>query len=288
MNYATCKRKDNETMICFPNIKINLGLHVINRRTDGFHNIETVFYPVNFSDVLEVIEDKEQEEQLKFTSSGLVIEGNSEDNLIVKAYHLLNCEMNLPKVKVHLHKMIPMGAGLGGGSSDAAYMISLLNTKFSLKLTIEQMEAYAAQLGSDCAFFIRNKPAYAYGKGHELEPVEVNLSGYYLVLLQTGLHSGTAAAYKNVNRREKVDPNNSLKEKIQLPVAQWKDNIVNDFEQSVFQSLPLLAELKEDLYASGALYASMSGSGSSMFALFAKKPQLPGKLRPYVCFENTL
>lgn len=275
-------------MICFPNIKINLGLHVINRRTDGFHNIETVFYPVKFSDILEVIEDKEQQEQLIFTSGGLPIEGNREDNLIVKAYNLLHREIGLPKVKVHLHKIIPMGAGLGGGSSDAAYMITLLNAKFDLKLSMEQMEAYAAELGSDCAFFIRNKPAYVLGKGHELEAIDVDLAGYYLVLLQTGLHSGTAAAYKYVSLRETVDLNNTLKEKLKLPVALWKDTIENDFEPSVFQSLPLLSQLKSELYASGAVYAGMSGSGSSLFALYTKKPQLPEKLRPYVCFENTL
>lgn len=276
------------TMICFPNIKINLGLHVINRRNDGFHNIETIFYPVKYTDILEVIASKEQNEQLIFTSGGLPIEGKSEDNLIVRAYKLLHAEHGLPKVKIHLHKIIPMGAGLGGGSSDAAYMIKLLNTKFDLELTIEQMEGYAAQLGSDCAFFIRNKPAYVFGKGHELETIEVDLNGYYLVLLQTGLHSSTTAAYKDVRRRETVDPNNTLKNKIKIPVAQWKHTIENDFEHSVFQSLPLLAELKEELYATGALYASMSGSGSSMYALYAKKPQLPEKLRPYVCFENML
>lgn len=288
MNYATCKGKGNETMICFPNIKINLGLNVINRRTDGFHNIETIFYPVRYTDILEVIEDKKQSEQIVFTSGGLPIDGKNEDNLIVRAYNLLHQDIGLPKVKVHLHKIIPMGAGLGGGSSDAAYMITLLNTKFELKLTKEQMETYAAQLGSDCAFFIGNQPAYAYGRGHELEPIDVQLTGYYLVLLQTGLHSGTALAYQNVKRRGVLDADCSLKVNIERPVAQWKEFIENDFEHSVFQALPLLATLKTALYESGAIYASMSGSGSSMFALYTKKPQLPEKLRSYICFETWL
>lgn len=275
-------------MICFPNIKINLGLHVINRRDDGFHNIETIFYSVKFTDILEVIEDETQNEQIVFTSSGLVIEGEMMNNLIVKAYLLLHNDFTLPKVKVHLHKIIPMGAGLGGGSSDAAYMISLLNEKFALKLSVQQMEMYAAQLGSDCAFFIQNKPAYVFGKGHELEHIDVSLEGYYMVLLNTGLHSNTAMAYKNVKRREVFDEQKSLKQKIKLPVSRWKDALENDFEYSVFQELPLLATLKDDLYASGALYASMSGSGSSMYALYTKKPQLGETLRPYVCFEGIL
>lgn len=275
-------------MICFPNIKINLGLHVINRRTDGFHNIETIFYPVKFTDILEVIEDETQREQIVFTSSGLPIEGDVMNNLIVRAYLLLNNDFSLPKVKVHLHKIIPMGAGLGGGSSDAAYMISLLKDKFSLKLSTQQMEQYAAQLGSDCAFFIQNKPAYVFGKGHELERIDVSLKGYYIVLLNTGLHSNTAMAYKNVQRREVFDEQTSVKQLIQLPVSQWRELLENDFEYSVFKELPLLVTLKEDLYSSGALYASMSGSGSSMYALYTKKPQLDDKLRRYVCFEGML
>lgn len=277
-------------MICFPNIKINLGLHVINRRTDGFHNIETVFYPVSLCDALEVIEhnDAMTGSKIVFTSSGLPIDGNMEDNLIVKAYTLLDANYNLPPVKAHLHKMIPMGAGLGGGSSDAAYMITLLNAKFNLGLTVEIMQQYASQLGSDCAFFISNKPAYVFGKGHELEPVECNLSGYYIVLLYANIHSNTALAYRNVIRREALDPERSLKRIIQQPVETWRPVMENDFEASVFEAYPLLAEIKNELYEQGAVYASMSGSGSAMFGLFTKKPQLTEKLRQYVCFEGAL
>lgn len=275
-------------MICFPNIKINLGLHVINRRTDGFHNIETVFYPVSFSDILEIIENPAQDEDIKFTSGGIPVDGNPEDNLIVKAYRVIRKDRELPNILVHLHKCIPMGAGLGGGSSDAAFMIKLLNDKFNLNLTIDKQEGYASALGSDCAFFIRNKPAYVYGKGHELEPFEVDLKGYYIIILNTGLHSNTAMAYRDVERREVFSEQNSLKHILQLPVSSWKEELKNDFELSVFKALPLLAEIKQDLYDSGALYASMSGSGASMFGLYTKRPQLSEKLRSLVCYEGWL
>jgi 4-diphosphocytidyl-2-C-methyl-D-erythritol kinase len=277
-------------MICFPNIKINLGLHVINRRTDGFHNIETVFYPVKFQDALEIIENYDDltESKVIFGSSGIPIEGNMEDNLIVKAYNLLDKDLTLPAVKAHLHKMIPMGAGLGGGSSDAAHMIILLNQKFGLNLSNDQMKAYAAQLGSDCAFFIENKPAYVFGRGQELEPISVDLSGHYIVLLYTGIHSSTALAYSNVNLREVLDPEKSLRKLLQLPVEEWRGVVENDFEPSVFEAYPLLAEMKNGLYEQGAVYASMSGSGSSIFGLFTKKPRLSGKPGQYVCFEGFL
>lgn len=274
-------------MICFPNIKINLGLRVINRRTDGFHTIESVFYPVNFCDMLELVEDKTASPgTVQFTSTGLTIAGNADDNLICKAYQLLHAQFNLPGIQIHLHKQIPMGAGLGGGSSDAAYMIKLLNTKFELGLTINQMEAYAAQLGSDCAFFIENKPAYLLGKGPELEPYSINLNGNYIVLIDAQVHSSTALAYQNVQRRETVEQ--SLKEVLQQPTDNWKQTIENDFEVSVFAAYPQLKTVKEQLYSAGAFYASMSGSGAVMFGIFKQKPQLDEKLRPLVCYEDWL
>lgn len=274
-------------MICFPNIKINLGLRVINRRTDGFHTIESVFYPVNFCDMLEVVVDKTAlPGTIHFTSTGLSIAGNPDDNLICKAYQLLHTNHNLPGIHIHLHKQIPMGAGLGGGSSDAAYMIKLLNTKFELGLSTSTMEEYAAQLGSDCAFFIENKPAHLWGKGPELEPYSINLSGHYIVLIDGQVHSSTALAYQNVQRRETVDQ--SLKELLQQPIDGWKQSIENDFEVSVFGAYPQLKTIKEQLYAAGALYASMSGSGAAMFGLFKQKPQLEKKLRPLVCYEDLL
>lgn len=269
-------------MICFPNIKINLGLHVINRRTDGFHNIESVFYPVKFADVLEIIEAPSD----TFTSTGLIIEGNASDNLIVKAYHLLKQSYSLPPIHIHLHKIVPMGAGLGGGSSDAAFMLKLLNQKFELELSIKQLETFAAQLGSDCAFFIKNQPAYLMGKGHELQPFNVNLAGSYLVLLYPNVHSNTALAYSNVKRRETLEEADSLKHWLSQPISEWKNNVFNDFEDSVFTTFPQLREYKNQLYAQGAVYASMSGSGSAIFGLFAQKPQLTEQLRPLVCFEG--
>lgn len=277
-------------MICFPNIKINLGLHVINRRTDGFHNIETVFYSVKFRDALEIIENDDAltESRIIFGSSGIPIDGNMEDNLIVKAYNLLDKDLKLPAVRAHLHKMIPMGAGLGGGSSDAANMIILLNQKFSLRLSNDDMKKYAAQLGSDCAFFIDNQPAYVFGKGHELEPINMDLSGYYIVLLYAGIHSSTALAYSNVTLREVADPEKSLKTLLQRPIKEWRGVVENDFEPSVFEAYPLLAELKNELYDQGAVYASMSGSGSAIFGLFTKKPRLSGKPGQYICFEGFL
>jgi 4-diphosphocytidyl-2-C-methyl-D-erythritol kinase len=274
-------------MICFPNIKINLGLRVINRRTDGFHTIESVFYPVSFCDMLEMVVDKEVlPGTVHFESTGLTIAGNADDNLICKAYQLLHSKYNLPGIHIHLHKQIPMGAGLGGGSSDAAYMIKLLNTKFELGLTIPAMEEYAAQLGSDCAFFIENKPAYLLGKGPELEPYSIDLGGYHIVLIDAQVHSSTALAYQNVRRRETVEQ--SLRDLLQQPIESWKQTIENDFEVSVFGEYPQLKTVKEQLYSSGAFYASMSGSGAVMYGLFKQKPQLDEKLRPLVCFEGLL
>ncbi len=276
-------------MICFSNIKINLGLQVINRRTDGFHTIESVFYPVKFCDILELVADENLPQgTFHFTTTGLAIDAPLENNLVYKAYTLLNADFALPAVKVHLHKIIPMGAGLGGGSSNAAFMITLLNQKFTLGLSVAQMKHYAAQLGSDCAFFIENEPAYLLGKGHELEPYGLSLNGYYIVLLYANVHSNTALAYKNVKRREVLSPEQSLKVLLQEPLSNWKRLIENDFEESVFKAFPVLNTIKEQLYANGALYASMSGSGSAMFGLFKQKPQLDEKLRPLVCYEGWL
>lgn len=271
-------------MICFPNIKINLGLHVINRRTDGFHTIESVFYPVTFADVLEVITANSD----TFTASGLTIAGNAADNLIVRAYHLLKQSHSIPPIHIHLHKIVPMGAGLGGGSSDAAFVLKLLNQKFELGLATEQLENYAAQLGSDCAFFIKNEPSYLLGKGHELQPFNINLSGYYLVLLYPNVHSNTALAYRNVKRRETWIESESILYWLSQPVNEWKNHVFNDFEDSVFETFPELREYKNQLYAKGAAYASMSGSGSAIFGLFTQKPQLSEQLKSLVCFEGWL
>jgi 4-diphosphocytidyl-2-C-methyl-D-erythritol kinase len=277
-------------MICYPNAKINLGLHIVNKRNDGFHNIETVFYPLGFADMLECVENTKYDSSNTciFVSSGLKITGKSTDNLVVRAYERLRKTFGLPPVIVHLNKVIPMGAGLGGGSSDAAYMIRMLNELFSLGLSVEQMEKHASELGSDCAFFIRNHPAYLFGKGHELHQLSMNLSGYYLVLVNTGAHSNTALAFRHAKTREVLDPGNNLKHILQQPVEQWKNTLVNDFEPSVFQEIPELEQVKQWLYHQGAAYASMSGSGASLFALFQSKPDLKGSWKKFVIFEELL
>ncbi len=247
-------------MILFPNAKINIGLNIINKRSDGFHNLETVFYPVMIKDVLEVIESKE----LLFTCSGLPVPGDAKDNICLKAYHLLSRDFNLPPVHVHLHKNIPIGAGLGGGSSDASFFIRLMNEKFDLGLNTQEMENYASRLGSDCAFFIKNAPVYASGKGDEFAKIKLDLSNYYLILAMPPVRIATADAFKGIVPA----PSSLLKELIKTPVNNWKYSIKNDFETSVFNKYPELAIIKENLYRAGALYASMSGSGSSVYGIF--------------------
>jgi 4-diphosphocytidyl-2-C-methyl-D-erythritol kinase len=254
-------------MIIFPNAKINIGLNVINRREDGYHNLETIFYPIKINDVLEVIEADE----LSFESAGLGIPGRVEDNLCVKGYHLLKKDFDLPPVKIFLYKYIPIGAGLGGGSADAAFFIRLLNQKFSLGLTDEQMTGYARQLGADCAFFIHNKPVFAQATGDELDAIDLDLSKYSIALVMPPVHVSTAEAYRGVRP---AAPDHSLKELIQLPVNEWKNNIKNDFELSVFKNHPTIRGVKAALYEAGAIYASMSGSGSSVFGIFEEKPLL--------------
>ncbi|MFL5764320.1 MAG: 4-(cytidine 5'-diphospho)-2-C-methyl-D-erythritol kinase [Bacteroidia bacterium] len=256
-------------MITFPNAKINIGLNIIGKRDDGFHNIESVMYPIGLCDALEIIGNKEPgAEQFIFTSSGIDIPGNAKDNLCRKAYDLISRDYALPNVRVHLHKHIPVGAGLGGGSADAAFFIRLLNEKFEIGLAWGEMHHYSRQLGSDCSFFISNKPAFAEEKGDQFESVLLDLSGYYIVLVCPPIHVNTAKAYSGVKPQKPV---RSLEEDIQkLPAAQWKDHIYNDFEDSIFSQFPEIKKIKESLYEKGALYASMSGSGSSVYGLFER------------------
>ncbi|WP_306550523.1 4-(cytidine 5'-diphospho)-2-C-methyl-D-erythritol kinase [Daejeonella sp.] len=259
---------DVHNMILFPNAKINIGLNIISRREDGFHNLETIFYPLAIRDALEVVEA----DQLKFTSSGLEIPGDAMDNLCLKAYHLLSKDYKIPPVHIHLHKNIPIGAGLGGGSADASFFIRLINEKFELGMEASQMEAYASKLGSDCAFFIQNKPALAVGKGDQLHAIEVDLSTYFIMLVMPKVQVSTSDAYRGV-RPAKVA--SSLADLIKLPVEEWRVAIKNDFEPSVFMQYPIIAEIKSKLYSAGALYACMSGSGSSVFGIFEKELKLP-------------
>jgi 4-diphosphocytidyl-2-C-methyl-D-erythritol kinase len=274
-------------MILFPCCKINLGLHVINKREDGFHNLETIFYPVQWCDMLEIVRDNESVKgQVKFTSDGLIIEGNIENNLVVKAYNLLHQKYDLVAVKVFLYKKIPMGAGLGGGSSNAAFALILLNELFSLRLTTFELEKYATQLGSDCAYFIKRGAQFAKGRGEILEPISLNLKNYFLCLIKPDIHVSTIQAFSSVKKRGESSA--SLKDLIQLPMNEWKNVIQNDFEESVFKNYPELADIKNKLYDMGAEYAAMSGSGSTLLGLFKALPDLSEVKKNYTVFTCQL
>jgi len=260
-------------MIVFPTCKINLGLRVPSKRQDGYHHIETIFYPIQLTDALEAIRQHDILRQpVSFSFSGLPISGKEEDNLCIKAYYLLKEKFpELPPIQAHLHKVIPMGAGLGGGSSDGAFMLRLLNQLFSLQLSDESLKEYALKLGSDCPFFIHNSPCYAEGRGEQLEPLSLSLKDYQIALVYPALHVSTAMAFRELNRTSlPIEYSNSLKDIIRLPIEEWKDVLVNEFEIPVMKRFPEIAEIKSTLYDAGALYASMTGSGSTVFALFDK------------------
>lgn len=253
-------------MISFPNAKINLGLHITAKRKDGYHDIETCMVPIPLTDALEMIISTKK---TSFESSGLTIPGDPKENLILKAYQLLKKDFpSLPHVSIHLHKNIPMGAGLGGGSSDAAFALNLMNNLFDLILDDFFLEEYAAQLGSDCAFFIENKPKIAKGRGELLTPIDLDLAGTYLILINPGIHTGTKEAYAGVTPST---PKVKLEE-ILADKSRWKEELVNDFEASISSNHPEIAAIKEKLYENGAYYAAMSGSGSSVFGLFEENP----------------
>lgn len=253
-------------MITFPNAKINLGLNIIEKRPDGYHNLETIFYPINLQDALEVTRRENNDKEYTLHISGAPLEGEPEDNLVVKAYKLLKKDYpGLLPVDIHMYKHIPAGAGLGGGSSDAACMIKLLNDKFSLGLSTERMEEYAVKLGADCAFFIRNKPVFATGIGNLFEPVELSLKGYHIILIKPDIFVSTRDAFAEI---KPVRPAVSLKEVVKQPIETWKSSMKNDFEDSVFKKFPEIAAIKDELYDLGAVYAAMSGSGSSVYGIF--------------------
>ena len=265
-------------MIQFPNCKINLGLSILEKRTDGYHALETVFYPVALKDSIEIVLNKNT--TVEFTSSGNPIPGNVSENLCIKAYHLL--KKDFPKitgVKIHLHKIIPMGAGLGGGSSDGAFTLLMLNELFTLNLTQTELINYAAQLGSDCPFFIVNQAAHATGRGEILQPINIDLSNYTFALIHPGIHISTAWAFQQIKPGVKEKTIAAI---IQAPIQTWKDHLINDFEQAVFGAHPLLHTIKSELYQQEALYASLSGSGSSIFGIFPKGHSL----NPAPCFDK--
>lgn len=244
---------------------------MIEKRNDGFHQIETVLYPIRLSDVFEAISCEGESQDVQFTTTGLEISGKPEHNLCVQAYQLLKQDHHLKPVHIHLHKVIPMGAGLGGGSSDGAACINMLDALFELDIANKQKLSYAAALGSDCIFFIDNRPAYAFERGEKLAYLKLDLSGYLLTLVCPDIHISTAEAYSGIIPQT---PKKTLKKLIGLPVKAWRDCIINDFELSVFARHPEIAEIKQKLYDLGAVYASMSGSGSSVYGIFSEKAGL--------------
>lgn len=254
-------------MITYPNAKINIGLNITERRPDGYHNIESVFYPINLQDAVEIktIEGEEPQGGYKLKVSGTILDGTPDDNLVVKAYQLLRKDFNFPAQKIHLYKHIPVGAGLGGGSSDAAAIIKMLNEKFTLGLASEQMQNYAVQIGADCPFFINNTPVFATGIGNIFTPIELSLHGKTIILVKPDIFVSTRDAYALVKPSPAAIP---LTEAIKQPISEWKQIITNDFEKSVFAKYPEIAAIKDKLYDMGALYASMSGSGSAVYGIF--------------------
>nr|WP_319399327.1 4-(cytidine 5'-diphospho)-2-C-methyl-D-erythritol kinase [uncultured Carboxylicivirga sp.] len=258
-------------MIQFPNAKINIGLNVVKKRPDGYHNLETVFYPIPLSDALEIIINTNLDNDYKLFNTGIEVDAPAENNICVKALQILKQTYDIPSIEIHLHKATPFGAGLGGGSADAAFMLNMLNSLFELNISKADLISIASQLGADVPFFIDNQPAYATGIGDMLSPITLDLSQYYLCLVKPNIHVSTPEAYAGINPQA---ADRSLQKDILLPVEDWKNCIKNDFETTVFQKYPEIESIKNRLYSNGALYAAMSGSGSSVFGLFKEEPSV--------------
>ena len=262
-------------MINFPCAKINLGLNIVSKRPDGYHNLETVFYPVNLTDALEIKlmgEEFPSDTPCDLKVTGNAIECDESQNLVVKAYDLLASDFNIPRVHAHLYKRIPSQAGLGGGSSDAAFMIRLLDERFRLNIGNAEMERYAARLGADCAFFVTAEPSFATGIGNVLEPadgVEEQLHGRYIAIVKPDVQVSTKEAYSHIHPAE---PEKSCKQIVRQPIETWRSELTNDFEQPVFRMCPLLSTIKDKLYSLGAIYAQMSGSGSALYGILNERP----------------
>ncbi|WP_461082732.1 4-(cytidine 5'-diphospho)-2-C-methyl-D-erythritol kinase [Spirosoma flavus] len=268
-------------MLTFPTCKINLGLRITEKRTDGFHNLQSCFYPVGWGDILDVV----PADTFGFGSSGLPIPGQTSDNLCSRAYELLRRDFDLPSAQIHLHKIVPIGAGLGGGSADAAFTLKALNECFSLGLSMAQLEAYARLLGSDCAFFIQNRPLYCTEKGDVFTEIALDLTGYHILLVYPNLAISTAEAYAGVKPHL---PKQALYDQLQEPITSWRDSIHNDFEDSLFPKYPVLKQIKEQLYESGAVYASMSGSGSTVYGIFNAPIVPPNQFQDYNVWQGKL
>ncbi|HEX2919757.1 MAG TPA: 4-(cytidine 5'-diphospho)-2-C-methyl-D-erythritol kinase [Bacteroidales bacterium] len=273
------------TVILFPNAKINIGLFIVAKREDGYHDIETIFYPVKFHDALEFVTPPGlKSDELIVTGANTGMEDTG-SNLVMKAVKKVRELKQFPAVRIHLHKSIPAGAGLGGGSSDASSIIKSINLHFDLGITNDELMQIAGTIGSDCPFFIENVPAFAKGRGEKLQPAGEFLSGYYIALLNPGLHISTKEAYANC---KPSSPSISLEEAARLPVNQWKDKIINDFEGFAFSKYPLIGHIKDELYNTGAVFSLMTGSGSSVFGIFNEKQVLPESLKKHLVYEGKL
>ncbi len=266
-------------MIVFPKAKINIGLKITGKRPDGFHNIETFLCPMELYDALELVVTAEDSAGDNLTVTGIMREDDPDNNLVMKAVKLMRQSFNFPALDIHLHKTIPPGSGLGGGSSDAAAMLRALNKKFGFGLTSEELRSFAGLLGSDITFFIDSTPSFAEGTGNILSEFHLNLTGCRFVILFPDISVSTAEAYARCVPAAAGSP--SLRESLALPVSQWRDRVSNDFEEIIFSSYPQLDELKRGLYEAGALYASMSGSGSALYGIFTEEPQLSPRLEQY-------
>jgi 4-diphosphocytidyl-2-C-methyl-D-erythritol kinase len=269
----------NEKMIVFPNCKINLGLQVTEKRKDGFHNLSTVFYPINWCDSLELVSASHNSTNFSLSLSGIPINGELKDNLLHKTYHLINATHSLPDIDAHLHKLLPMGAGLGGGSANAVFLMDAIIKLAQLDITQHQRLQWATQLGSDCAFFVKNTPQYAQGRGELLQDCTCDLSKYAILVIYPNIHSNTKEAFQGLQPKP---ASFDLKTIIETyPIEQWKNYVHNDFEVTIFKKYPEIERLKNKLYQCGAIYASLSGSGSAIYGIFdkVKEIELPKEYR---------
>lgn len=271
-------------MVVFPNCKINLGLHIRRKRADNYHDLETIFYPIMQRDMVEVLPSKSG--KFSFQQDGLKIEGNPENNLTVKAYHLLKQDFpNLPAINMFLYKTIPAGAGLGGGSADGAFTLHLLNDLFRLAISKEKLSEYALQLGSDCPFFLVNKPAFAQGRGEKLRPIDITLAGLHILIVNPKIHISTGEAFQKLKLKDEESHFEKIAEQ---PIEKWKDILYNDFEEVIFPLYPEIRIIKEQLYQNGALFAAMSGTGSTCFGIFKQLPNLDFLPKQYFCVHFPL
>ena len=273
-------------MICFPNAKINIGLRVTGKRPDGYHNIESILYPICLTDILEVSEqEKVSGKGISLDTTGIKMDTPLKENLVFRTAELLRKEYSIPPLSIHLHKLIPIGSGLGGGSSDTAFLLRLLNKKFNIGITEEKLFSIASGLGSDCPFFLNNTSAFISGRGEEIQQMHLNLNRLYLVVVYPDIHIDTSFAYSQITPSK---PGLSLQKLIKYPINQWKENIINDFEKPVFSKYPNIRKIKEKLYRMGAIYSSLTGSGSAVYGLFDKETETDGQFGHYLVWQEQL